>query len=253
MLLESGFVLGEPDFDMSDGLHHHLPPLRWPTIPLSVEVHSGPNWPLRAQPPPLAEILEGAVPSALGIDGILAPHPLHHTLILASHAWRHGPLLVLRDLVDIAAISAELDRAELDRLASRWGITRVWNTTISAVDALFYGGRRTAPLRSWARHLEPVRERTVFENHLERWLHAFWELPAAPALQQTVHVLRSELAPVEGESWGRKVSRTAAALRNPGAKVERRPSVSQQAMPQPAEQIDPVAAHADDEAHGGPD
>lgn len=222
-LLAGGFLLCEPDFDMSDGLHHHLQPLRWPTIPLNVEVHSGPNWPPRAHQPPLGEILEAAVPCAFGIDGVLAPHPLHHTLILASHAWRHEPLFIVRDLIDIAVISEGLEAGELDRLASRWGIGRVWETTKGAADALFYGGRRTVPLRSWARHLERVRERTVLENHLQRWLHAFWELSPPAALGQAVHVLRAEVAPAEGESWGTKLSRIGGAVRNPGASVERPP------------------------------
>lgn len=222
-LLGSGFLLGEPDFDMSDGLHHHLHPLRWPTIWLNVEVHAGPNWPPRAQRPPLGEILEAAVPSACGIEGVSAPHPLHHTLILASHAWRHEPLFALRDLIDIAVLSEGLDAGELDRLAARWGIGRIWATTRGAAEALLYGGRRTAPLRSWARHLEQVRERTVLENHLQRWLHAFWELPPTAALEQTAQVLRGEVAPAEGESWGTKLGRIAGAVRNPGAAVEHSP------------------------------
>jgi hypothetical protein len=220
-LLLNGFELGEPDFDMSDGVHHHLPPIRWPTIPLNIEVHSSPNWPLQAKRPPLAEMIEAAVPSALGIDGIEAPSRLHHTLIFAAHAWRHEPLHILRDLVDVAVLSQGIDAGELDRLASRWGIARLWATTKDAVDALFYGGRRTVPMRSWAKHLELVRERTVLENHLQRWLHPFWELPPAAALRQTGHVLSTELAPVEGEPWGRKLTRTVGALRNPSAPAKR--------------------------------
>jgi len=230
-LLTRGFELGEPDFDMSDGLHHHLPPICWPTIPLNIEVHSSPNWPPRAQQPPLAEIIEAAVPSVLGVEGIGAPSRLHHTLIFAAHAWRHEPLFVLRDLVDVAVLSQGIEAGELDRLASRWGIARLWATTKGAVDALFYGGRRTMPLRSWARHLELVRERTVLENHLQRWLHPFWELPPAAALGQTAHVLRTEVAPVEGEPWSRKVTRSVGALRNPSAPAKR-PAVAPPAAAQ---------------------
>jgi len=235
-LLQSGFVPSEPDFDLFDEeQHHHLEPLRWPTIWLNVEVHSGPNWPPRAHRPPLGEILEAAVPSACGIAGVLAPHPLHHALILTSHAWRHEPLFALRDLIDIAVLSQALDADELDRLASRWGIDRIWATTRAAIEGLFYGGRRTVPLRTWARQLERVEERTVFENHLQRWLHVFWELPFPAALGQTTQVLRSEVVPAEGESWGAKLGRVAGAVRNPGAAVERAPIKLRAATLPPAE------------------
>ena len=92
-LLASGFVEVE-DGNYSDLVdHHHLHPIRFPSIWLNVEVHSAPNWPPRAPaPPPLAEIIEAAVPSALGVEGVSAPDRAHHALMLASHSWRHEPL-----------------------------------------------------------------------------------------------------------------------------------------------------------------
>lgn len=219
-LVTRGFVeIDDPDFHVPD--HHHLPPLQWPTIGLQVEVHTSPNWPVHAQRPPIGEILDASVPSVLEIAGVSAPTPLHHALILASHAWRHEPLRTLRDLIDIAAVSAQADERELDRTAAAWGIGRLWRTTHRAIDAMFYGGRETFPLRSWARHLKPVRDRTGFEKHLGRLLHGYWGMPPLMAPVQTLRAFRYMIEPVPGESWGHKVTRVPQALRNLGAPVLR--------------------------------
>src|SRR5581483_4194262 len=206
--------------------HHHLPPLRWPVVPLVVEVHASPNWPRGMHAPPLAEILEAAVPSIVGVKGISAPRPLHHALLLTAHAWAHGPLQTLRDLVDVAALAAGEERAELDRLAAAWGIRRVWRTTRQAVDALFAGGPRPAALRIWARHLNAVRERTVFENHLQAALHPFWGRPLAPALLESMAAIRTDLVPAPGESWKTKLQRIPRAVREARMPVSQRPQAT---------------------------
>jgi putative nucleotidyltransferase-like protein len=227
-LKQSGFdELDELAFDPEE--HHHLPPLRWRVIPLNVEVHGMPNWPPRAQPPSLEEILEAAGASGLEIEGLAAPHPLHHALMLAAHAWRHEPLQTLRDLVDIAAISAGQSVDDLDRAANAWGIGRIWRTTRRAADALFFGAPRTMPLRIWARHLEAVRERTVLESHLQRSLQPFWGFPLRVALAQTVDTLHVELAPAEGETWRQKLKRVPRAVRDAGVPVSRRHKSDEQA------------------------
>jgi hypothetical protein len=217
---EHGFV---ESFDPGIGEdHHHLQPLRLPAISLTVEIHSSPSWLPSMRPPPLDEILEAAVPSALGVEGVAAPSPLHHTLILATHAWKSEPLRALRDLVDIAAVGASVDRTDLDRTAAAWGIRRVWQTTSHAIDRMFYGGSRSFPLRTWARHLEDVRERSVFEDHLCRWLSPFSELPPRRAIAGAVQVFADELRPAAGETRREKLGRTARALRSPAAPVVRR-------------------------------
>jgi Uncharacterised nucleotidyltransferase len=216
-LTQAGFVaVPEPGFDHTE--HHHLVPLRWPVIQLNVEVHLLPNWPLRLQPPPLDEILEAAVPSVLGIEGLDAPGPLHHTLILAAHAWKE-PLRTLRDLIDVAVVAAGQDPVELNHIANAWGIERIWQTTERTSDALFFGGSETMALRLWARHLATVRERTVFENHLQRWLRSFWGLPLRPALAETGKVLRAEITPAAGETWREKLTRVPRAVRDAGAEL----------------------------------
>ena len=71
--------------------------------------------------------------------GCCAPLPERRALVLAAHAWTHGPLIRLRDLLDVALMTAKADRDELERLAEDWG--------------------------TWARNLSAARERTVLEQH----------------------------------------------------------------------------------------
>ena len=214
-LLESGFVEVDDSELFVD--HHHLRPLQWPRLPLKVEIHSAPAWPDRFTPPPLAEILQAARPSLVGVDGISAPAPAHHALVLAAHHWTMEPLHTLRDLLDVALVASAAGADELEKTARAWGLHRIWHATYGAADALLDGGRPTAALRLWARHLPALRERTVLDNHLLRWLRSFWELPPPAALAATVHALRLELLPEPGEPWRHKLKRVASAARHPGA------------------------------------
>ena len=217
----AGFVeIEDPDFDLTPE-HHHLQPLQWPTIWLKVEVHKYPNWPMATRPPPLREILEASTPSSFGLDGVFVPTPAHHALIIAAHAWRHEPLHALRDLVDVAVLAAESDERELERTADGWGIGGVWRTTSRTIDGLFYGGTRSVALRTWARHLSDVRDRSNLEGHLQRLFHWYWELPPHRASAHAAKALRKTLEPAAGETWRAKLRRTRQALRNPGAPVTR--------------------------------
>lgn len=212
-LIEAGFVeVDDPELFID---HHHLRPLKAPTVGLRVELHTRPHWPV-ATKPRVDEIFEGAVPAGVGVAGISAPDPVHHTLMLAAHAWTHNPLHKLRDLVDIAAVSEGLSEAQLARTADAWGLAKVWRTTRAAVDALFEGGHVTIPLRTWARHLPSVRERTLVEDHLMRWLHAFWELPPRAAVLDLQEPLRLTFLPLPGESWQEKAARTRRGIMHPG-------------------------------------
>ncbi len=214
-LLQSGFIeVGDEDYSLPRD-HHHLHPIRRPEIWLNVEVHSAPNWPVHAvKPAPLAEILEAVVPSALGIEGVFAPNRLHHTLIIASHAWLHG-LDRLRDLVDIAVLADGVPTSEITRTAQRWGIGRLWRTTWATVEAYLYGGHENLSLRLLTPHLATARERTVFENHLFYWLYPYWELPAHRAFAETLRTVRKDLTPEADETWNRKFARIARAVRHP--------------------------------------
>jgi putative nucleotidyltransferase-like protein len=211
-LLADGFVeVGDPELYIDI---HHLRPLVADGLPLPVEVHSRPKWLEPLSAPSTAELIEAAVPGSIGVAGVLALPPEHHALVLAVHSWAHEPLRRLRDLVDIAAVAAAADPREIDRLADAWGVRPLWNATAAASDALFHGGRRPWALRIWAQNLDHVRERTVLENHLQRWLSDFWALPARAALRRVPVTLGDELGPGGGEGWRAKLARTALAVRN---------------------------------------
>lgn len=209
-LREAGFVeVGDPDLyrDL-----YHLRPLEAPELPLAVEVHAAPKWPQRLTPPPVDEIIAAAVPTRLGIEGVLAPRASHHALLLAAHAWAHEPLQKLRDLVDVAAVHATADPDEVAAVAEAWRVDRLWATTAGAMRWLFDGGPRPFPLRSWARQLPAVRERTVFENHLQKWLAGYWALPAPSALAANAEAVAFDLRPAVEEPWRAKFARARRAL-----------------------------------------
>jgi hypothetical protein len=214
-LMKDGFVeVDYPEDDFTD--YRHLHPLQAPRVWLQVEIHVRPIVPEGYRPPSLDEIVEASVPSALGVEGISAPHPVHHALMLASHGWDdHEPLGSLRDLIDVAAVSQHTTESDLARTARAWGIQRIWRTTHGATAALLAGDRPTAALRLFGRHLTDVRERTVLDNHLWRWFRPFWELPFHRALLAFPALLRKELLPDPGESWRDKLRRVGLGILHP--------------------------------------
>ena len=106
-LIAAGFEeIGDPALYLDI---HHLRPLRWPELPLHVEIHARPKWVDSLAAPPVEELFAVAVPSTT-IDGVEAFPPEHHALLLAVHSWAHEPLRRLRDVIDIAAVAAGADR-----------------------------------------------------------------------------------------------------------------------------------------------
>ena len=211
-LLDGGFVeVGDPDMFLDI---HHERPLWLPGLPLSVEMHHAPKWPEGLNPPPTSELLELAVPSRSGVDGISTLPPAAHALIVAAHSWAHLPLRRLQELADIAAVAEQADRREIDELSRKWGLERVWQTTIACVDSLFHGGRKPGAERIWARHLAGARERTVFESHVQKWVAPFWAVPWYRAIPFMAAAIADEFRAGEGESWRDKGARTRRALRN---------------------------------------
>jgi putative nucleotidyltransferase-like protein len=213
-LKRQGFVEADDPEIFVD--HRHMTPLQAPNVWLKVEIHTRPIVPLSVQAPRLAEVVEAAVPSALGIEGISAPHPVHHALMLAAHAWDHEPLGTLRGLVDVAAVAHHAAETELARTAQAWGMAGIWATTHGVVAALFADGRPPASLRLFGRHLRDVRERTVLDSHLARWLSPFWALPLRSAVLAVPGLLREELLPDREESWNQKLRRVRGAVFHPG-------------------------------------
>ena len=192
---------------------HHLQPLRWRELPLVVEIHSRPKWIESSTPPDAGELFDVAVPSRVA-DGFLALPPAEHALLLAAHSWAHEPLRRIRDLVDIAALTTDADLTAIDEVARRWDVLRLWRATHEALDFLLADGRKPLSLRTWARSLPQVRERTVLEHHLERWLADFWVSPPIRAAAGIPRTLVDEVRPAPDETWRTKLARTGRAFRN---------------------------------------
>jgi len=209
-LLAAGFrEVGDPS--LYEDIHH-LRPLQWPDLPLVVELHSRPKWVDGIAPPPAtAELLAAALPGPHGLE--ILP-PAHHALLLAAHSWAHEPLRRLRDIVDVAVVAEAAGWDDVAALARVWRVERLWRATVAAADAVLYGGRRPLALRLWAQNLETARERTVLENHLQRWFSDFWIMPAHRAAARVPSTLAGELFPEGDEGWRPKLSRSGRALLN---------------------------------------
>lgn len=210
-LKEAGFVeVGEPELFW--GIHH-LQPLQWPSLPLALEIHTRPKWVEGLAQPEPAAMIEDAVPSGLDVEGVSALNPIHHTLAVAMHHWAHVPLASCRDMVDLLALSAESSEAELEQAATSWGIRRLWLTSYGAAKGVFGLEEPTVPVRIWARHLRAVRERSVFENHLQAWLSPYWSLSPAEALRYSGKALLKDVRPAFDEGWREKGARFVKAVR----------------------------------------
>jgi Uncharacterised nucleotidyltransferase len=211
-LLSAGFV---PRADARDHSRaQHLDPLIDPELGLLVEIHRRPNCPARLIAPAADELFLLAVPSVTGIDGLHAPSPAAHALLLAAHAWAHHPLGRVGDLIDVAAILPPEERSAAAALARRWGWGRMWQTTQMAADALLGGAPEPRALRTWARHLGTVSELSVLDNHVIRMIAPAFALPPRKVALGIATELRgyAELNP--GERWPRKLGRTVIAIRD---------------------------------------
>ena len=135
--------------------------------------------------------------------------PAYHALLVAAHSWRHGPLSQLRDMIDVVVMAEAAGRDSVSALAREWGVERLWRSTIRAADAAVLGAEWPTGLRLWARNLERVRERTVFENHATRWLSDFWIMPPRAA-RSPARDARAGAQPREREPWRAKLTRTGA-------------------------------------------
>lgn len=196
---------------------HQQQPVALPGSPLAIELHKWPKWPDFLQPPPLEDLFAVAVESRSGVEGILRLPDAHHAVVVAAHAWTHGPLNHPRQLLDVAILAEGVPRDELSAVAAAWGIERIWRTTIGCADSLFGSAPRTTAERLWARHLRSLRERTVAESHLEYYLSPFWAYPPQMAARVSASILRARLRPAQGETWGAKARRSLVALRDAAA------------------------------------
>lgn len=211
-LIRAGFrVLGDPESYMDK---YHGAPLAWRNLPVAVEVHQRPKWVSGLEPPDV-DFFSVAVRSRTGLDNVLALPPAHHAMIAAAHSWAHEPLRRALDLVDVAALADAAGGYEPLRAAARsYGMSRLWRTTEAAAEALIDLRRPPRPLRLWARNLTEVRERTVFETHVARWLADFWALPPHQATARTASTLAREVGRSPDEQWSAKLARVRLAVRN---------------------------------------
>jgi hypothetical protein len=203
-LLGAGFIELGPPLDYGES--HHLRPLAFPSVPISVEVHRRPKWPA-GRAPSFAELAEAAQPSTVGVPGFFAPDPSHHAVLLAGHAWEHDPLGRVGSLADIAAFLPEVDEQLIDAIARAWGVARIWAATTRAIDRVLLSPKRRRP-PIWHRHLYETRERTVFEGHVERLVGAVAAAPAAAAPLAAAQALSRTLRPWPGETWSEKLQRS---------------------------------------------
>lgn len=194
---------------------HHLRPLHLDGFPLVVEIHARPKWIEGVPPPPVGELLALAEPSAaVPVDGIVALPPAEHTLTLVAHSWAHTPFGSLRQLIDIAAVREKASRADLDAVAARWGLGRLWQLTDRTLDALLLDGSAPWPIRTWARNLPRGRDRTVLEVHLERWLAPFAVHVGRRAAAAAVAAMRDDLRRGRDDDWHTKLRRSRLAVRH---------------------------------------
>lgn len=209
-LIEAGFVqCGDAQpYDRAQ----HLCPVMWPGVPLFIEIHRRPNSPGWLPPPQTEEILDRSVPSATGVDGLLAPDPAAHALLLVAHSWTQAPLARLADLIDVAAVLGGDRRRQAEARARRWGWEGMWRIALRAGDAVLSDGAWPASLSVWARHLASARDRTVLEDHIARIAGPAAAMPVSRAPAAIVSAMRVTTTRGDEELWSRKLRRSGLAV-----------------------------------------
>lgn len=217
-LLAAGFQ--QPATDRTDTHHYHLPPLRWPGLPLAIEVHAAPPWLGWMRPPPTEALFAGAVPASSGVAGVVTLPRSHHVMLLVAHAWRHaGPLPLVGDIVDVTAMADGVDRDELDTIASAWGVDRAWAVMKRTSEALVGGHSQPSwSDRGWSWFGLRIRERIVVEDHLLRWLGGLWAPSLAEVPRAVAWSIGRDLRRRDDEGWfskGRRAVRSARVAHKP--------------------------------------
>jgi hypothetical protein len=219
-LLRAGFRLQERDWP-PEGYHevrrphYHLHPLEWPGLGLRIEIHRHVKWPDGLKPPPNETFFDAALPASIGIDGLLAPHPNHHAILLASHAWGEIPMRKLRELVDVLVFVDDDQRSQLMRLAREWRFERGWSATLGVADWVLNGGPEPGFVRYWARYLRHLREPTVVEMHLQHWFSPFSLAPPRVAARLAFRAVTTDFRPWPDQTWADKRRQTTRALLHP--------------------------------------
>ena len=190
----------------------HMCPLAWPGVPLFIEIHRRPSSPGWLLCRPTDEIFESAVPSETGVDGLLAPDPAAHALLLVAHSWAEAPLGRISDLVDAAAVLGPDGRGRADDLARRWEWDGIWRVAARAGDAVLGNRAWPASLSLWARHLTGARDRTVLEDHIARIAAPAAALPVSAVPAALVSTIKSTATRRGDEPWSQKLRRSGLAM-----------------------------------------
>jgi hypothetical protein len=177
-----------------------------------IEVHHRPSQPFWLPPVSAHDLFQLAVPSVIGVPGLLAPDPAAHAVLVVAHAWTHDPLGSLGHLLDAAALLRSADPRRAGAFARAWGWEEMWDTTVAAIGDVTRGTRRSLALKFWARHLLDVRERVVLENHISRIAAPVWSLPARRVPLAIAYSLRRTGAPDAEESWTTQLRRSCLAI-----------------------------------------
>jgi hypothetical protein len=218
-LLSAGFQEVR-DYEFS----HTQRPLRWPGLPLAIELHHQLPWlPWGVAPCP-ESLFESRVPSTTGIEGITTLPAADHAVFVAVHAWGHAPLRRLNDVIDVMAIAQGVGSERVAARATAMGMGNVWSTTVGAANSLFdERASDSVPLKTWARHLYPPRERSVSEVHIARWIGSLWAPTLRGKVRSLIVTLRDDLEPLPGEPWREKWARTSRAVREADSPALLRP------------------------------
>lgn len=211
-LLDAGFR--EYETEEPHG-HHHLRALEWPGLPMLIEIHSEPSWPTWITPPATSDLFAAATTECVLGHGVLALPTAHHALLLMAHVWREAPLSRLGHLIDIAVTLERTEPGEIERLAQRWGVERLWSSTAAAVDAVLLGTPEPSHVaRIWLKDIEAVRERSVIGQKLAQLLAPFWGLSFPKAVGATFASILAALRPARDETWRAMLRRNVSALKH---------------------------------------
>lgn len=188
--------------------YHHLWPLERPGWPVVIEVHRSPGWLPGMTPPTTAALLESAVPTRLGLDGVEALEPAAHGVCVAVHSWRDRPFARRRDLTDIDLL---LDTAETasraDHLAADWGIARIWAWYRNAIAAA-QGAQRAVPaVRLLGGNRFETRSSSKLTDYLVRYAGRILIDHPVQHRAELLRKMRADIRPLRGETYRRKVRR----------------------------------------------
>jgi hypothetical protein len=188
--------------------YHHLWPLERPGWPVVIEVHRSPGWLPGMTPPTTAALLETAVPTCLGLDGIEALDPAAHGVCVAVHSWRDRPFARRRDLTDIDLLLDTPETASrADHLAADWGVARIWAWYRNAIAAA-QGSQRAVPaVRLLGGDRFETRTSSKLADYLVRYAGRFLIDAPVQHRAEILRALRTDTGPLRGEPFRRKLRR----------------------------------------------